>query len=139
MGKLKQAAIGIPHYCPRCDEMLGDGQMVCPFCDRDATPIDEHDRLEAQYDAMKARKKAKDHADAFMQGWMRAKLHSSTLEDAFEAWRVCDEPGAPSVDVMLRKLGQIRKLALSAEGHGYDLIIALADEAMGRRIEANKS
>jgi hypothetical protein len=91
---------------------------------------DEHDRLEAQYDAMKARQKGKEHADAFMQGWTRAKLHTDTLDKAFESWRVCIEPDAPRVDVMLRKLGQIRKLALAAEGHSFDLIIALADEAL---------
>lgn len=41
MSALKQERIGIPHYCRRCKEMLADGQMVCPFCDRDAVPVDE--------------------------------------------------------------------------------------------------
>jgi hypothetical protein len=97
---------------------------------RSGASEDEHDRLEAQYNAMKAERKAKDHADAFMQGWNRAKLHDSTLDKAFEAWRVCLKPDVPSVDVMLRKLAQIRKLALNCEGHSYDLIVALVDEAL---------
>jgi predicted amidophosphoribosyltransferase len=41
MGALKQQMIDVPYYCRRCDEMLSNGQMVCPFCDNDATPIDE--------------------------------------------------------------------------------------------------
>jgi hypothetical protein len=102
------------------------------------------DRLVEAYRAMKAldpevEGMGKEHASAFMQGWSRAKLHDDTLEKAFERWRVCAEPDVLPVDVVLRKLAQIRKLALSCEGHSYDLIIALADEALSAALSQEQS
>lgn len=41
MSALKQQQTDIPYFCKRCREMLSSGQMVCPFCDNDATPVDE--------------------------------------------------------------------------------------------------
>lgn len=41
MGALKQQQIDVPYYCERCREELTCGQVVCPFCDHDATPIDD--------------------------------------------------------------------------------------------------
>lgn len=31
----------LAHYCRPCREVLADGQAVCPFCEHQATPIDE--------------------------------------------------------------------------------------------------
>lgn len=113
---------------------------VCDQCesaywaDRPHSCGTEHDRLQEQFQAMKATQRGKELAGAFMQGFSRAKLHTDSLEDAFRSWRICLEPDATSVDFMLRKLRQIRNLALSIEGHSFDLIVALAEEALAAGI-----
>lgn len=41
MGRLKQELIDVPFWCERCRELLSNGTIVCPFCDNNATPIDD--------------------------------------------------------------------------------------------------
>lgn len=68
MGALKQNQIDIPYYCRPCGEMLSNGQIVCPFCDRQAVSID--DELEARF---AARNQAfNNHIDRIMreEGWL---------------------------------------------------------------------